>query len=150
MKKYLLATGLALVFITSGSIARDLVQKEVPSVIFNNFHKAFPNAYDVEWEWKGGLYKVEFETGIPGRDVEVWYNSSGKITRSREEIAREALPAAILKQLDTRFAGAETDDIKKMTVDTVITYRVDIKTPDGEEWELTWDVAGNMLSKIAD
>ncbi len=95
MKKKILIGIIACVGLTSAVVAQDLLQSDVPSVVVNNFQKAFPKVYDVEWELKGELYEVDFETGV-SIDHEAWYDKTGKLVKHKQEIAKTDLPKAVL------------------------------------------------------
>ena len=45
----------------------------------SEFNRMYPDAWDVEWEYQAGLWKVSFETGNRphGTDYEAWYDSEG-------------------------------------------------------------------------
>jgi hypothetical protein len=50
-----------------------------PKVVRTEFARMYPDAWDVEWEYQAGLWKVSFETGNRphGTDYEAWYDSEG-------------------------------------------------------------------------
>lgn len=129
--------------------AQKLPQSQVPSVIVNNFQKAFPKAADVEWKKKDALYKVEFETGTNKTDHDVWYDATGKLVKHKEEIATSALPAAVQAKIAADFAGYTVKDAEKITEGTKETYKATLKKQP-EKWEVVFDAQGNIVSKKAD
>ncbi|MBL7713440.1 MAG: PepSY-like domain-containing protein [Chitinophagaceae bacterium] len=147
MKKIILAA--LLLKLTDRVSAQDIAQNELPSLVRNSFQKTFPKASDVEWETEGGLYKVEFETGLFGTDHHAWFDGAGKLVRHKEEIGKSDLPAAVRSKLDKAFSGYRVDDIDKISTGTKVTYTMELKRFT-EEWKVAFDAAGNMLSKIAD
>lgn len=133
---------------SSFGFTQDLQQSEVPSVVVNNFQKAFPKALEVEWEKEAGNYKVDFDIA-PDKDHEVWYDSTGKIIKHKEEIAKSSLPKAVQAKIATDFKGYRVEDVKKITVGTKITYSFELKSTTAE-WKVTTDETGKVLTKIAD
>jgi hypothetical protein len=129
--------------------AQDIPQSQVPSVVVNAFQKAFPKAYDVEWERDGSYYKVEFETGLIGLDHEVWYDETGKMIRHKEEISKSDLPQAVTAAINRDFAGYRVDDVEKIAEGDTVTYILELKKG-YEEWKVAFDQAGNVLHKVAD
>ncbi|MBO6185038.1 MAG: PepSY-like domain-containing protein [Chryseobacterium sp.] len=129
--------------------AQDIHQNEVPSIILNNFQKTFPKASDIDWEIKGNLYEVEFETGFLGDDHKVLYSRDGKLVRHEEEISKSNLPKTVLVSIKKSFPGYRTDDIKKITEGGKVIYNVELKNY-SQEWKVVFDTQGRILQKIAD
>lgn len=129
--------------------AQDIHQNEVPSIILNNFQKTFPKASDIDWEIKGNLYEVEFETGFLGDDHKVLYSRDGKLVRHEEEISKSGLPKAILASIKRSFNGYRTDDIKKITEGGKVIYNVELKNY-SQEWKVVFDAQGRILQKRED
>ncbi len=148
MKKKILIGIIACVGLTSAVVAQDLLQSDVPSVVVNNFQKAFPKVYDVEWELKGELYEVDFETGV-SIDHEAWYDKTGKLVKHKQEIAKTDLPKAVLNTLNTDFKGYRVEDAKKITEGSKVTYKLDLESTTSE-WKVLLSSEGKVLSKIAD
>lgn len=140
---------LAFLFSTTMSLAQDIPQNQVPSLVLNSFQQSYSKAFDLEWELDGDKYKVEFELGLPGTDHEIWYDQNGKLLRHKEEISKGDLPKAVQKKLKIGYSSYRIDDVKKITEGTVATYTLEVKNL-SEEWKLALDTEGNELSKIAD
>lgn len=149
MKKYILMSIIALAIGVTNIFAQDIPQSQVPSLVLNSFQQKYPKAYDVEWELKGDLYKVEFEKSLLGDDVEVWFDKSGKVVRSKEEISKSELPKAVLDKIDAEFKASIIKDVEKFNENGIISYKVEIKTI-REEWDVLFDEKGNILSKKLD
>jgi hypothetical protein len=140
---------LAFLFSTTASLAQDIPQNQVPSLVLNSFQQSYSKAFDVEWELDGEKYMVEFELGLPGTDHEIWYDRSGKLLRHKEEISKGDLPRAVQIKLKTNYSSYRIDDVKKITEGAVATYTLEVKNLT-EEWKLALDTEGNELSRIAD
>src|SRR5690606_17486639 len=115
MKKRMIFGILGFLISAGASLGQEIPQSQVPSLVVNSFQQSFSKAYDIEWEMDGELYKVEFETGFPGKDHDVWYDKTGKLTRHKEEIAKSDLPRQVLDKIAEDFRGYRLDDIKKIT-----------------------------------
>jgi len=129
--------------------AQNIHQNEVPSVILNNFQKSFPKAADIDWEIKGNLYEVEFETGFLGDDHKVLYSRDGKLVRHEEEISKSNLPKTVLTSIKKSFNGYRTDDIKKITEAGKVIYNIELKNI-SQEWKVVFDAQGKILQKRED
>lgn len=147
MKKQILWVGA--LGILSFANAQDLHQSQVPSVILNEFNSRFPNASDVEWEMKGALYNVEFETGWD-RDHEVWYDPEGKIVRQKDEIPAKELPQALSQTIKAKFEGYRIDDVERITDKGQTVYKVEVKSLLNNDWDLVFDDQGELLSQTPD
>lgn len=148
MKKVTLIIAAALFLMVGSVTAQDLSQGQVPSVILNNFKKAFPKASDVEWEMKGDLYNVEFETGS-STDHEVWYNSEGTLTKHKEDISRKELPNAVTQKIKQEFKGYRLSEVKRITAGSDVVYTMELKSL-SKEWEISIDSTGKILRQHAD
>ncbi len=146
MKKLIILSALA-VCMTSGMNAQDIPQSAVPTIIINAFNQQYPKAMDIDWEMDGSNYKVEFEIWF--RDHEVWYDNSGKVIRTKEEISSSDLPAAISSAIQSNYNGFRTDDCEKWTEGSTTHYVIELKTFT-QERKVVFDASGKVLSDIAD
>lgn len=137
----------ALSFITVS--AQDIPQSQVPAVVINSFQQKFPKAADMDWELKGDLYEVEFETGLLGTDHEAWFNKTGKMIKHKEDVSKRDLPKTVTAKLNQDFPGYRIDDVKKITEGQKVTYTLEAKKG-LDEWKIAIDIQGKVLSKIAD
>ena len=149
MKKIFLMSSLVLLFFANTTSAQDLKQSQVPSLIVNSFQKTFPKAYEVEWELKGENYKVEFETGLLGKDHEVWYSKTGKLIRHKKEISKSDLPQKVLAKVKKDFHLYRIDDVEEIIQDNNTIYKIELKSS-SNDWKVMIDKKGNVLSKVLD
>jgi uncharacterized membrane protein YkoI len=149
MKKTMLTLGFAFSCIANLAFGQEIPKSQVLSVLTNIFQQSYPKAHDVEWELKGETYIVDFETGVPSKDHEIWYDKSGKVIRQKQEIAKGELPKVITSKIKTDFKGYRTSDIDKITKAGKTIYKVELETFN-KEWRITFDNKGKILSKIAD
>lgn len=129
------------------AFAQDIPQSEVPSIILNAFKQHFPKASGIEWERKGEMYEAEFKIGTA--DYEVFYNSSGKLMRVKNDIAESELPAVVSSAIKKDFPGYRIKDLEKIDEQGVVTYKMELKKLN-EEWDVVYDASGKLLSKVAD
>ncbi len=149
MKRFFLIGSFALSFFANTAWGQDIPQNQVPSLILNNFQQSFPKAFDVEWELRGENYEVEFETGLPGRDHNAWYDKTGKLSRHKEEISKSDLPGKVLAKINNDFNAYRVEDVEKITESNKAIYTLELNSFT-EEWKVAFDAEGNVLSKIAD
>lgn len=147
MKKQILTFATLSIF--GISMAQDIPASQVPSVILNQFNKNFSKATDVDWEIKGNLYNVDFETGW-NIDHEIWYNSEGKIIKHKEDISTKELPKAVRNKIKTDFIGYTIADLERITDNGKVVYKMELNALLSQDWDVVIDANGNVLSKIAD
>lgn len=129
--------------------AQDIHQNEVPSVILNHFQKSFPKASDIDWEIKGNLYEVEFETGFLGDDHKVLYSRDGKMVFHEEEITKNNLPKSVLATINKYYSGYKVDDVKRISDNGKTMYKAELKNY-STEWKIVFDAQGKILQKKED
>jgi len=149
MKKHFIFGLAAAIFFTGAAVAQDIPQSQVPAGVVSNFQKAFPDAMDVEWEMDGNLYKVEFEIGMRQLDHDAWYDDAGKLLKHQEEISKNSLPKQVTAGVKQEFKGYRIEDVEKITEGDKVTYKLEVKSRT-EEWKLTLDSNGKVLTKVAD
>ncbi len=71
------------------------------------FNRMYPDAWDVEWEYDGVYWEVNFETGSRphGIDHEAWYDKDGTWIQTKTEISYNAVPQAIKDYLTASEYG---------------------------------------------
>lgn len=140
---------MVIILMANAATAQDLFMKEVPTAITSEFKSSFPNAKDVEWEMDGNLFCVEFEVGF-STDHEVWYDSTGRVIRHKEDIAEKDLPAAVKNSVKQNFKGYNIGDIDRITAGDKVTYRMELDALMKDEWEVAIDEKGKILGKKRD
>lgn len=134
---------------TTGAVAQDIPQSQVPAVVVNSFQQKFPKAKKVEWEVKGDTYEAEFETGLFGTDQEAWFQHNGRLLRYKTDINKRDLPKNVLDRVKRDFPGYRIDDAKRITAEQKVSYAFEVKSQK-EEWKLVVDSQGNVLEKVRD
>ena len=78
------------------------------------FNESYPDARDIEWEYKGGCWVVSFETGRGTSKVEfeTWYDADGNWLMTKREYHISAVPQAIMDALSTdpEYGSARIED----------------------------------------
>lgn len=149
MKKLLTLSALAISLMSTTVYGQDIPQSQVPSLVVTSFQQAFSKAADVEWEKEGDLYNVSFEIGMFGPDHEAWYDAAGKLVKHEEEISKGDLPQPVQATIKSDFDGYRVDDVKKITAGSDVIYLMELKKQ-LEDWNVTIDAAGKVVSKVAD
>ncbi len=145
----LIWSAFVLALTTTGAIAQDIPQSQVPAVVVNSFQQKFPKAKNVDWELKGNVYEVEFETGLFGTDQEAWFQPNGKVLRYKTDINKKELPKSVLVRVKRDFPGYRIEEAKKINAEQKVSYAFEVKNGK-EEWKLVLDPQGNVLTKVRD
>lgn len=74
----------------------------------SEFNSMYPDAWDVEWEFNGLYWEVDFETGSRPNGIEhsAWYDKAGKWIQTKTELAYEAVPQKIKDYLAASEYGS--------------------------------------------
>lgn len=124
MKKHLLLIGISVM--SFALFAKDIPAGQIPATVMKQFNKDFPKAKDVEWELKNNVYNVDFEQGW-FTDFEAWYSADGTLLRLEEDICKRKLPKAIIVAIKSNYPSFKIDDVKKITENKRVTYKVEIE-----------------------
>ncbi len=149
MKRVVFLSLFLMTVATYSASSQKMVPADVPSVVMNSFKRQFPKAADVEWCKSGTTYKVEFEIGIADNDNAAWYDTAGKLIKHKREIAKSNLPDSVKSALGKHYPGYKISDCKVITESNKVTYSMEVEKGN-QEWKLTMDSAGNILSKEND
>lgn len=145
MKKIVLGIAVLL----SGLVnAQDIAADRVPSVVQNTFKQEFPNAYDVEWEFNGTSYTVEFEMGL-FVDHEVVFSKTGDITQHIQDVHRKDVPKAVIQTLKENYAGYSSDDFKRIETGKDVSFFVELDKFNDDR-EVLLSEGGTVLSETQD
>lgn len=113
------------------SCASAIDQQEIPSVVINAVMTKYPDAKDLEWEVKNGIYEAEFDLGKD--DYEVWINAEGTILKIEQEIQNTHVPAAILNKLKTEYKDYRLDDAKRIEIGKKVYYEIELDGTLGDQ-----------------
>lgn len=122
---------LAFLPIAFGACAATIDQQEIPSVVINAVMTKYPDAKDLDWEVKKGVYEVEFDLGKD--DYEVWINAEGTILKVEQEIKNTQLPAVILSKLKADYKDFELDDTKRIEIGKAVYYEIELDGTFGDQ-----------------
>ena len=117
--------------ITFGSCASTIEQQEIPSVVINAVMTKYPDATDLEWEVKNGVYAAEFDLGK--EDYEVWVNPQGTILKVEQEIEHTEIPAAVIAKVKADFNGFKLDDAKRVEIAKNTYYEIELDGTLGDQ-----------------
>lgn len=140
----------ALALLASGLVAgQELPYNEATSKVVHIFQKAHPDARDVDWDMEGNLYKVEFENGYFAASQEIWYDSTGKVVKTKQKIAKKDLPQKIKTNVAKDFKNFRISEVKKITEKGRVIYELELDKL-LEDWKVAYDSSGKMLAKFKD
>ncbi len=144
--------GLTALFLTYFSaIAQSIPhRRDLPAVVLNAFQQRFPQAKRAEWEKKkDGVYEVEFEVGLLGRDHKVYISPDGKVLKHVKEIVSSSLPDAVRQQIKINYSRYRTGDAYKIEVDDRVTYEVELESRYGD-LVVVFGVDGEVIGERMD
>ena len=152
MKKLIIIVALA---IFSYAQAEDIPETQIPSAILNQFNSQFPDASNVEWEMKNGLYNAEFETGWFidlgwNSDHEVWYNAANELVKHKEDISPDKLPESVNNRIKTDFNDYSIDDLKRIMDEGVVMYKMELNSSQQQDLDVVIDAKGDVINKVSD
>jgi hypothetical protein len=122
---------LAFLPIAFGSCAGTIDQQEIPSVVINAVMTKYPDAKDLDWEVKNGVYEAEFDLGKD--DYEVWVNAEGTILKVEQEITNAQIPAAVLTKVKSDFKDFKVDDAKRVEIGKAVYYEIELDGTLGDQ-----------------
>lgn len=120
--------------------AAEVPESKVPSVVKNALMTKYPDATDIEWEYKRQLYEVEFE--VANTDYEAWIDSTGTLLKVEKDIAANEVPALVRKKIEEQFKNQTIDDAEEIIVQGKTYYRVELEGGLGDH-KVVYDDKGN-------
>lgn len=107
MKKIMMILAVAAAMIGAASCEK-YEDGRPPKDVRQEFNKMYPDAWDVEWEFDGLYWEVDFETGTrpDGTDRTAWYEVSGDWVKTRTELPLSAVPQKIKDYLAASEYGS--------------------------------------------
>lgn len=125
MKNAKLFTVLAFLAVVIIACANEIPNNEVPSVVKNTLMVKYPEATDVEWEFKRHLYEVEFEVG--NTDYEAWIDTTGTLLKVVKDISAAEVPQKIRTAVATDFKNQVIDDAEEIDIKAKKYYRLELE-----------------------
>ncbi|WP_300664973.1 PepSY-like domain-containing protein [Fluviicola sp.] len=146
----LILTGfLGIAFVSCASTTID--QQEIPSVVINAVMTKYPDAKELDWEVKGGIYEAEFDLGKD--DYEVWVNAEGTILKVEQEIKIAAIPSVVLNKVKADYKDGRLDEAKRIEIGKNVYYEIEVDLALGDQ-KVVYSAAGvkqdpSVLTRIS-
>jgi hypothetical protein len=114
MKKIII--GFCLISATAITYAKDIntPERNVPMSVRNTFHKNYPDANAVHWQYMNGRWNADFRKMDGDIQMKACYNDKGHHIDSRMPIAQTAVPTKVIHRLDERYPGQYTHHYTKI------------------------------------
>src|SRR5699024_7787137 len=122
--------------------AQDLQPQEVLQAGMLSIEKENVDAQDIEWEYKSGNFKEEFEEGHLYLDI--WYDKDGQMLRMEKELTMKELPQSIKDVLKSKYSNFSLDDAELIKEENNITYEVEVENLSKEK-NILFDESGKIL-----
>jgi hypothetical protein len=113
--------------VTLGVSAQEKVkvkEQDVPANVQTALKNAYPEAKDIEWKLKDGIYKASFE--INGTEHFAGITNAGEVKVKGSEIPADQLPSSISSAIKSSYAKWKIDDVFKVEEGTNISYLVEL------------------------
>lgn len=131
-------------FIMSASAQQKVKVKtqDVPANVQTALKTAFPDAKDIDWTMKDGMYKASFE--VNGKDHFAGINNSGELKIKGSEILANQLPEAVTSAIKSAYANWKIDDVFQVEEDGTTSYLIEL---DGKPDKHVYYTADGKLTK---
>lgn len=113
--------------ITLGVSAQEKVKvktQDVPANVQTALKNAYPDAKDVDWKMKDGMYKASFE--IKGTEHFAGITHSGEVKIKGAEIPADQLPSVIATSIKSSYANWKIDDVFKVEEGGATSYLIEL------------------------
>jgi len=114
MKKMLLSMSLITAIFTTGVLAQDLKEKDVPKTVKDAFSKKYPDVKKASWEKEKGNYEANWG-GKSGEDNSVIFSPDGNFLEIVVAIPVSQLPASVAPYVAKHYNGATIKEAGKLT-----------------------------------
>mgnify|MGYP003577212973 CR=1 FL=1 len=121
-------------------------EQDVPENVKTALKTAYPDAKDIDWKLKDGMYKASFE--VNGKSHLAGINTSGEVKSKGIEITKEELPSNITTAIQAGYAKWKIDDVYKIDADGQSSYLVEL---DGSPDKIVhYSADGKLVKEMAD
>ncbi|MDR1006847.1 MAG: PepSY-like domain-containing protein [Bacteroidales bacterium] len=127
----------------------DILTSSVPAVVIQGLNAAFPNATQVEWEYGGGIYEVEFE--IDRREYEAYFDEQGNLMMYKVDMNYSEIPQVVKDAIYANYQGYNIDDVNMVVLPGGAKYyEVDIEDRNDRELAVIINEAGQIVDDFID
>ncbi|MHB9055991.1 MAG: PepSY-like domain-containing protein [Paludibacteraceae bacterium] len=143
MKKLVLLTIISAFLGTmAGCSGKSEKSEKAPEAVKAAFEKVYPNV-EADWDKKEGVYQAEFN--LNGKELSAFFNETGALLKTEEEIKVAELPKAITDYAIAQKLGKMEETVKVTKPDGSVVYELE-----ANESKLVFDVNGNPISKTGE
>ena len=104
---------------------RDIRAADVPALVITAFNAQFTSAWDIEWDYVGDVYNVDFEIG--NTDYEAWYMKDGTILMYMKEIRYSEVPMAVQSAVASKYANYKIDGADYFQKGSIKGYLIELE-----------------------
>ena len=145
MKNTLIVLTAAALFAALPASAKDVAPDQVPQAARTFVESRYADARGLDWDWDADDSRWEAEFATPAGDVEVQFDAEGRFVRSKEDVARDAMPAAILNAVEARHPHARVLGANKLTTPEGVFWDVGLRRPNGGYRNILVDDQGRIV-----
>jgi hypothetical protein len=143
MKTLLVVLGLSITMCQAE--AQKIRSKDVPAEAKNTLQKRYA-VTDADWDKEEGSFEANFE--LKGKEMSVLIDAKGNILEVETEVAKNDLPAAVLKSLENNYKDFKIEETARIESKGEITYEVEVEKGK-ETFDLIFNINGNLLKKLS-
>ncbi|HRE65711.1 MAG TPA: PepSY-like domain-containing protein [Cyclobacteriaceae bacterium] len=143
MKTLLIVLGLSLTMCQAE--AQKVKSKDVPAEVKNTLQKSYA-VTDADWDKEDGSFEANFE--LKGNEMSVLIDTKGNILEVETEIAKNELPAAVLKSLESNYKDFKIEETARIEANGVVTYEVEVEKGK-QSFDLIFDLDGVLIEKLS-
>lgn len=105
-------------------------QQDIPTAVLDALKAKYPEAKNVEWEVKNGVYEADFD--LAKVEYEVCVSKEGKILKVEQDITSDDVPAAVLAKMQADAKDGKLEDIEKVEIGKTVYYKADVDSKAGD------------------
>lgn len=143
MKTLLVVLGLSLTMCQAE--AQKVKSKDVPAEVKNTLQKSYA-VTDADWDKEDGSFEANFE--LKGKEMSVLIDGKGNILEVETEIAKNDLPAAVLKSLESNYKDFQIEEMAQIEANGKATYEVEVEKGK-QSFDLIFDFNGVLIEKLS-
>ncbi len=123
-----------------------IAENKLPSVVVNAVKGKY-NASNIDWEKKNNGYEAEFLQGQS--EVTVLVNNAGNLLMQKSDVDTTAIPATIIRAINTTYAGYTMEDIEKLEKDNIAYYQFELEKKGSKDIKVVYKQDGNPAAGVS-
>ncbi|SHG05290.1 PepSY-like domain-containing protein [Dysgonomonas macrotermitis] len=128
---------------------KDINAANVPVLVTTAFNSQFASARDIDWDYVGNVYKVDFE--IANVDYEAWYVSDGTLLMYTQEVRYPTIASTVQNAVAAKYTEYKVDGCDYFQKGTIKGYIIELENKRTDaELIVIYKEDGAFISEITD